>query len=118
MRTTALILTLTLAAGLAGCRGVSRTIGTSGAVEVSASEFIARYEQPKRSDKYWAYIGRVGGYHYMERYEPVAELYPELVGEIRTTHAGLPAGFPVVPQGRPYPDDPPPPEPGAPGVPE
>ncbi len=90
-------------ASLASCKAVTRTINASGAKDVTPHQFIEYYEQPKRADRYWAYIGRVGNHYYMELYQTVDATYPDFIGEVRVPIKAMPADFPAVRQGRPYP---------------
>jgi hypothetical protein len=92
-----------IAAGLASCKAVTRTIGASGARDISAHQFIEYYQEPRRDDRYWAYIGPVGNHYYMELYQTIGATYPEFVGEVRVPIRAMPEDFPVVRQGRPYP---------------
>ena len=93
-----------IAASIASCKAVSRTIGTSGAHDVTPQRFIEAYEQPGRDDAYWEYIGAVGNHYYMEYYRTIDKTYPEFAGEIRVPIRSMPADFPAVPPGRPYPE--------------
>lgn len=88
-----------VAAGLCSCKAVSRTIGTSGARDVTPQAFVDYYEQTKRSDVYWVYIGKVGQHYYMEYYRTIDKTYPEFAGEVRVPVAEMPANFPAGPQG-------------------
>lgn len=104
LRSLLVLLSLWMVVGLTtGCKAVSRTMNTSGAADVSADRFIECYEMPRHRDAYWEFVGAVGNHFYMERYETLGATYPEFVGEIRVPIRSMPEGFPIVPQGRPYP---------------
>jgi hypothetical protein len=94
-----LVAALIIAASLASCKAVSRTLGTSGTADVTPQRFIDAYEQPTHDDAYWAYIGRVGPYLYMEYYRTIDKTYPEFAGEIRVPIKAMPKSFPAAPQG-------------------
>lgn len=89
-------------AALTSCKAVSRTLGTSGAADVTPQRFVECYEMPKRDDAYWEYIGRVGDHDYMEYYRTIDKTYPEYAGEIRVPTKALPTNFPAAPQGKHY----------------
>ena len=100
LNTAVVALGLIIPAGLASCKAVSRSIGTSGATDVTPQRFVESYEQPKRDDAYWEYIGPVGNHSYMEYYRIIDKTYPEFAGEIRVPIKLLPANFPAAAQGK------------------
>jgi hypothetical protein len=87
---------------LTSCKAVSRTLGTSGASDVTPQRFVECYEQPKRDNAYWVYIGPVGDHTYMEYYRTIDKTYPEFAGEIRVPVKDLPRNFPATQQGKHY----------------
>lgn len=92
-----------IVAGLMSCKAVTRTIGASGARDVTPHQFIEYYQEPKRDDRYWAYIGGVGNHYYMELYQTLDATYPEYVGEVRVPINAMPGDFPAARQGQTYP---------------